>query len=86
MAFQYRVRGHRGTMHEAANLAILQDAHSLQAADGIQHRLSRIIAGGGQLQDLRWLTRAAADHVGESAADVDTDFNQHVGLENRRGR
>ena len=86
LAFQNRVCGDRGAMDKAANLAALQDAHFIQAADGGQHRLSRIIPRRGQFQDLGRPTRLPADHIRERAADVDADFNGHAGPEIRRQR
>ena len=47
-----------------------------QMADGVQHRLARIAARGGNLQRAHRFAGAAADDVGEGAADIDADVDR----------
>ena len=44
--------------------------------DRVQHRLARIAARGGDLQRAHRLAGAAADDVGEGAADIDADIDR----------
>ena len=77
LAFQQRVGRDRGAVDDAfrAREQVLQrQAQPIrQHAEAVDHALALVRGGGGRLGERRHAVRGDADHVGESAADVDAD-------------
>ena len=75
LALKHRVGGDRGAMQETDDAGGGDTKIVRQMRYGIQHRLAGVPARGGDLQRAHRRTGAAADDVGEGAADIDADFD-----------
>ena len=76
LALQHRIGGDRRAMQEARDVARGHAEVARQMGDGVQHRLAGIAARGGDLQRAHRLAGAAADDVGEGAADIHADIDR----------
>ena len=76
LALQHCIGGDRRAMQEARDVARRHAEVVRQMGDGVQHRLAGIAARGGNLQRPHRFAGAAADDVGEGAADVHADIDR----------
>ena len=75
-ALEHRIGGDRCAVQEARDVACRNAEIACEMADGAQHGLARIAARGGNLQHAHRFAGAAADDVGEGAADIDANVGR----------